>query len=158
MTAPVVERSDKCPGCLESTDHLSGWCAVCRRERYRQKHPPKPKSHPRYSVSRKKRSPDEQRQYYRETKMWSVYKLSPAGYAELLEKQAGRCAICLRKPKKNKVLAVDHDHSTGRVRGLLCGHCNIMLGMARDDPRTLRAAVDYLLEAVTALLDTGASV
>ncbi len=44
-------------------------------------------------------------------------------YQALLDKQNGRCAICRRLPAKNK-LAVDHDHDTGAVRGLLCPPCN----------------------------------
>ena len=41
-------------------------------------------------------------------------------------------------------LFVDHEHSTGVVRGLLCTNCNTMLGHAKDNPDTLRAGIDYL--------------
>jgi hypothetical protein len=63
--------------------------------------------------------------------------------------QRGACAACLRpetqkKSGKLRWLAVDHDHATGDVRGLLCSRCNTSLGYAQDDPVTLRALADYL--------------
>jgi len=50
------------------------------------------------------------------------------------------CAIC----GSNKKLVLDHCHNKGHVRGVLCSHCNSMLGFARDDENNLRAAIDYL--------------
>lgn len=71
------------------------------------------------------------------------YDLSPADLERLIEAHNNRCAIC-GKPPKTRILAVDHDHATGRIRGLLCGYCNGGLGMFRDDPALLRAAIAYL--------------
>lgn len=70
-------------------------------------------------------------------------------YNEMFERQGGVCAIC-KKPEtwlyrdKVRALAVDHDHETGRVRGLLCGNCNRAIGQMLDDPERLRRAADYL--------------
>jgi hypothetical protein len=55
------------------------------------------------------------------------YAMTSADYDRLFEEQRGVCAICGRPPKNN-LLAVDHDHITGRVRGLLCAPCNRHLG------------------------------
>lgn len=76
------------------------------------------------------------------------YRLTPEGYGELLEKQAGCCAICGRRAQDStgKILSVDHDHETGRVRGLLCSHCNRGLGHFLDSEHLLRAAAAYLTE------------
>lgn len=76
--------------------------------------------------------------------------LSLADYQVLSDAQSGLCAACGQpetKVHRNGTvlrLAVDHDHETGRVRGLLCSRCNYSLGYARDDPDTLRALIAYL--------------
>jgi hypothetical protein len=81
-----------------------------------------------------------------------TFGISPEDYDDLLKKQNGNCAICQKKEtKKNQFglcrLAVDHCHTTGQVRGLLCAHCNNGLGRFRDDPQLLVAAANYLLKA-----------
>ncbi len=58
-------------------------------------------------------------------------------------RQGGVCAICRIKPRRP--LELDHCHSTGKVRGLLCNPCNIGLGLYHDDPDRLLTAVAYLL-------------
>lgn len=82
-----------------------------------------------------------------ENLMWLLrrkYGLTPAQYEALSFAQGGICAICGGRPEAGKRLAVDHDHTTRSVRGLLCHQCNLMLGHAHDDPRVLKAAADYL--------------
>lgn len=70
------------------------------------------------------------------------YGISKESYQELLEKQQGVCAICFNSC--SKALAVDHDHKTGVIRGLLCNKCNRGLGYLQDDLTLLRRAIDYL--------------
>lgn len=66
-------------------------------------------------------------------------------YDEILEKQDNRCAICACQAcPSGRSFAVDHDHDTGEVRGLLCKDCNIGLGMFKDDKERLRSAALYL--------------
>lgn len=73
-----------------------------------------------------------------------VYGINAVEYARLLGLQGGRCAICRRRPGKRR-LAVDHNHSTGAVRGLLCESCNHdLLGGSRDTLAILKAAVGYM--------------
>jgi Recombination endonuclease VII len=67
-------------------------------------------------------------------------------YGKLLNQQAGVCAICRRKCVSGRRLAIDHDHTTKKVRGLLCMKCNRSLGGFDDDPQLLVRAIDYLLE------------
>lgn len=67
-------------------------------------------------------------------------------YNKMLSEQNGVCKICSCKAEdapKNK-LFVDHCHSTGKVRGLLCDHCNNLLGRAKDSIKTLENAIKYL--------------
>jgi|SRR5690348_16289428 len=65
-------------------------------------------------------------------------------FLALFASQGGVCAICGNGNDSGKQLAVDHDHATGRPRGLLCTRCNPMLGYARDDIAVLEAAIEYL--------------
>jgi hypothetical protein len=64
-------------------------------------------------------------------------------YDALLRQQEGRCAVCLREPGSRR-LAVDHDHDTGSVRGLLCFKCNRAVGCFNDDPSNCLRAAEYL--------------
>jgi hypothetical protein len=73
-----------------------------------------------------------------------VYGLTATEYHELLEYQDGRCYVCHRRPA-SKRLAVDHDHGTGAVRGLLCKACNRdILGHLGDSVEALHRAIEYL--------------
>ena len=91
----------------------------------------------------------EQRREYRKTyrgrkrelHLLQKYNLTLDGYAALVEKQQGKCAICRRELK---VLCVDHDHQTDRIRGLLCHGCNRAIGLLNDDPNLLDRIVEYL--------------
>jgi hypothetical protein len=71
------------------------------------------------------------------------YKITEAQYELLLAAHDGNCWICGRPPKKQR-LHVEHDHHTGRVRGLACWRCNRGLQTFSDDPGRLRRAADYL--------------
>lgn len=64
--------------------------------------------------------------------------------SETKARAAFRCAICFEAPRLGERLAVDHCHETGVVRGLLCRRCNTGIGLLRDDPMVLNAAVAYL--------------
>lgn len=77
------------------------------------------------------------------------YGISLEKYQEMLEQQGHVCAIC-KKPEqvvakgKIKALAVDHDHSTGEIRGLLCQACNKALGLLNDDISLFQESINYL--------------
>lgn len=75
-----------------------------------------------------------------------TYGITAEEYDKLYKAQGGKCAICRRATGKARRLAVDHDHKTGKVRGLLCKPCNRYgLGMfARDNPEILERAAAYL--------------
>ena len=65
-------------------------------------------------------------------------------YARMFKEQNGKCAICLNEPKQRR-LAVDHDHKTGKVRGLLCASCNVNLAaVERIHAHIRRRMVTYL--------------
>jgi hypothetical protein len=70
------------------------------------------------------------------------YDMSPDSYKQLLTQQNNKCAIC--KKLINKKSTIDHDHSTNRVRGVLCYNCNILLGAGKDSIEILENAIRYL--------------
>jgi len=75
--------------------------------------------------------------------------LSLIDYNKMLHAQKEVCAICNqpethKRNGKLKALAVDHDHKTGAIRGLLCSDCNTGIGKLKDDPEVLRSAIRYL--------------
>jgi len=75
------------------------------------------------------------------------YGLDVASYNLLMESQNGGCAICGGGPRgRCKYLSVDHDHSTGKVRGLLCSRCNSILSLLGDDIKApmLSKIIEYL--------------
>lgn len=75
-----------------------------------------------------------------------LYKISQQEYDVLFSLQKGCCILC-NTPLSSltkKSLSVDHNHKTGKVRGLLCTKCNSLLGFARDDIELLRRAIKYL--------------
>ena len=83
----------------------------------------------------------------KETRYNRQYGLKTGEYAEMLENQDYKCAICGKTEQdNNKRLAVDHCHETGKVRKLLCHHCNCALGMVNDSEDTLISMLSYLRE------------
>lgn len=72
------------------------------------------------------------------------YGMTIEDYDRMFAEQNGGCAICGGTPTRTEHLHVDHDHETGRIRGLLCDSCNLGLGKFRDDPDVLAKAAAYL--------------
>ena len=91
------------------------------------------------------------RDHARNTYLKRIFGISLDDYNFLFKKQKKRCAICKinqnklhRRDKRNNSLYVDHDHRTGKVRGLLCVDCNRGLGSFRDCIENLKNAIKYL--------------
>jgi hypothetical protein len=118
-------------------DSLSPWCKQCVAA-YNAGRPKRPKKH--YASS-----PRQQREY----QLRHMYGIAGGDYDAMLAAQGGKCAICQTDtPGRYNRFQVDHDHSTGRVRGLLCGNCNRGIGNLRDSPDLLRAASRYIAGVV----------
>jgi hypothetical protein len=80
----------------------------------------------------------------RARRLWKRYGITLKQYDRMLKRQGGKCAIC-RNPPKTMRLATDHDHTTKRVRGLLCMRCNYrLLGRGLESPFLHRQAAKYL--------------
>lgn len=85
----------------------------------------------------------------RDTYLKRNYGITLIEYNLLLKKQDYKCAICGSKDPKGfskENLSVDHNHKTGKVRGLLCQPCNMFLGLIKDDKNILSKTIKYLEE------------
>lgn len=74
----------------------------------------------------------------------SKYGMTIAEYDAMYAKQKGECAICKTSIEGKGNAKIDHDHRTGKTRGLLCNRCNRALGLLYDDCDVLRSAISYL--------------
>ena len=92
----------------------------------------------------RKSNPDQ----WRNRNLVSNYGISLIEYNQKLEDQKGVCAVCKTQEssKRNVKLSVDHNHSTGKIRGLLCSRCNRSLGLLRDDFNVVLTMAKYLQE------------
>jgi len=90
-----------------------------------------------------KNNPEKSKEYYLRYHRYRKYGIRQPEYDELLSKQKGVCAIC---KKSVPILAVDHNHETGAIRGLLCKNCNLALGFISDDINIAFSMIEYLKE------------
>jgi hypothetical protein len=110
-----------------------GWCIECKRitdKNYRDT--------PKFKAQVKKYNSRYSRQ--------RLYGITELEYARMFVAQDGVCATCKEVDPTGRALAVDHDHDTGKVRGLLCNMCNLALGKVKDNIALLEAMIAYLKE------------
>ena len=139
----------RCPACKrnrrESSFHknraapdgLQWHCIDCRRKI--DKRPAKRAQ----DLARWKTRYREQRHLFKDRDLRKTYGISLEQFDALWKTQNGKCAMCDFKFKRHEG-SVDHDHQTGKVRGILCRRCNLVLGFAKDDPVRLDNGAAYL--------------
>ena len=80
--------------------------------------------------------------------MFREYGITPEEYNQMYEQQNRECFICgsthSKRSSKERPLLIDHCHTTGKVRGLLCHPCNAAIGLLQDDPTRFDKAAQYL--------------
>ena len=117
---------------------------VNARSRQRRAENPGSKRTERQKEARRKR-PEIAKKYH-----WkATYGITPQQFDELYSRQGDVCAICRKIPP---VRAIDHDHASGAIRGVLCSPCNTGLGCFKDAPETLERAATYLRSHATGLV------
>jgi hypothetical protein len=116
----------RCGPCAE--EHRKAWLAATRdkrceaQRRWEEKNPEKVRDNSRRQALRRK------------------YGITEEDYRRMLASQGGVCAVCgLARPR----MVVDHDHRTGKVRGILCHNCNLIIGHSGDSSKVLAAAARY---------------
>lgn len=118
--------------------------SLARQKKYRTKHKDREKlRHKKYNTEHREKVRQQQRNWV----LLRKYGMTVDDYNKLQIKQQGKCAICGCSDYGKtgaKSFAVDHNHGTGKVRGLLCFRCNAALGNFEDNPELLRSALAYL--------------
>lgn len=86
-----------------------------------------------------------------ETLFLRRYGITLDDYAQMLKRQGGKCALCATDTPSGRWgrFVVDHCHTTGRVRGLLCNSCNVALGRLGDSPESIQRALAYVVGQAT---------
>lgn len=159
----IIEVSRVCRKCGESKpikdfyrhkDYPGGrktYCKKCENRmvtEWRRKHPEKSRKLANDSYHRRKHLPEMIAKLRR--KNLAIYGITIEHYEAMLESQNGVCAICEETEPgktplgKEKMLAVDHDHDTGEVRGLLCSRCNQAIGGMRESEKLIKRMLKYL--------------
>lgn len=124
------DRPKRIPDCHPEKKHAAfGMCKTCYSSWYQKKNPEKAEA---YRDANKDRM--------REYRLQRKYGIGLDEWNGMFQSQAGRCAVCQRPLP----LLVDHDHLTGRVRGLLCNDCNLALGFLNDSPERALSLAEYL--------------
>lgn len=107
-----------------------------------------------YSKRHKKQNPGYYRAYYAKNKhrhfgymIKSKYGITLDEYNAMFSAQGGCCLICRSPQKPGKRLYIDHNHTTGQVRGLLCQPCNSLVGFCFESVDVLSSAIEYLSRA-----------
>lgn len=162
----------RCPNCFNVHDEKFKYCKKCREwrsNRYGKKKCKdcgkqlklgysfhrcpkcrKGKENPKeYARTWRKEHPEQ----YQNATLQRRYGISYIIAQDLYKSQEGKCAICkndippIDDPKKNRyyLAHIDHNHTTNKVRGLLCPHCNYLLGNCKDSINILKSAIDYLI-------------
>lgn len=122
-TSQPTAQGAPCLNCRSTVKFArrKGTCVRCHKQ-WRRDHERRPK-------------------YYYSKKNNNAVKISPEARLEMSEAQGWSCLICNQVIER---LYLDHCHETGRIRGMLCLHCNSGLGSFRDDPVRLQRAIEYL--------------
>ena len=144
--------------CTAAKDGLNSWCKQCNSKACREYNQTKEGIATRRKYQRSEKGKQTQKRYAatvngrrsrRNNSFKSKYGFTLEQYEQMFIVQKGLCAICTKpETAKNRYglrfLAIDHNHSTGKIRSLLCDRCNRMLGFAKESPKILRAAIEYL--------------
>ena len=124
-------------------NNVQAYCKECTNKKNREHYSSDPRAIDKRR-RREKRRLEKDPMVKRRAELLRVYGITLEEWYDIYDEQNGVCAICDQECKTKKSLSVDHDHDTGRVRGLLCNRCNRGLGLFLDDPEILKKATRYL--------------
>lgn len=125
------------------------WCCKPCRKKYRQQTHVKTQISA-YNKAERKRNPELTKQRDRKYTLLRYWSMTPDEFEALLNKHNRQCGICKKAERSSdkKPLVIDHCHTTGQIRGILCDNCNRGIGLLRDSTEILDAAIAYLNQAL----------
>jgi hypothetical protein len=136
---------------VDTADGLFSWCKSCQRVYLRQRrHATRPEPDPLTSkiVHRVQLEKHEKRlQARKRSRLLHMYGITQQQHERMLEAQGYLCALCGCELTADAVPSVDHSHETDIIRGIVCRKCNLMIGLAEDDPKLLYLGIKYLHES-----------
>jgi hypothetical protein len=141
--------------CKKSKDGYGSWCKSCNNKRTKDKYwadleVMRSKDRKRHQNNKSVKNEKSRKYYcankdkYRNYHLKKCYGIKQVDYEMMLNYQQHKCAIC--NEQLGEKLFVDHNHSTGQVRGLLCSECNSALGYIKESRQILENMIDYLTD------------
>lgn len=118
------------------------------RKVYEKRHPDKIRAKAkRHYIKHKDKMNEKNREYWVKYGRYRFYGVEPEEFDTMYSEQEGKCRICsIDIPLRGRETHIDHDHVTGKIRGLLCRSCNLGLGFFKDNIELMEKAVEYLKE------------
>ena len=101
------------------------------------------------AIAWRKMNPEESKRSRRNSKLKIDFGITLEQYSTMLSDQGGVCKICRKPDTSGRNLAVDHNHTTGCIRGLLCISCNTAIGLVKENENVLKAMISYLQDYKT---------
>jgi Recombination endonuclease VII len=135
---------------VETPDGLFSWCKSCQRVYLRQRRHTTVEPDPLTNkiLQRVHLERHEKRlQARKRSRLLHMYGITPQQHDQMLEAQGYLCALCGCELTADAVPSVDHSHETDIIRGIVCRKCNLMIGLAEDDPKLLYLGIKYLRES-----------
>jgi len=153
----AIKALDEFYRCAGTRDGYRGDCKVCNLEAKHARYVANPAPAKARAKRWQQANPERVNAYYRTRRLepevkrreraghlMRKYGMTVDQYDAMLEGQGGGCFICGRPPREDISLHVDHDHSTGKFRGILCFCCNNALADFQEDPELLKKAASYV--------------
>jgi hypothetical protein len=126
----------------ETGDGFLSWCKACVR---RWQHNTSHKAEAGAMLQQYRRDRHEKAlQARRRQRILRTYGISPQQHDQMMEQQHYLCALCGAELTDDVVPSIDHSHETEIIRGIVCRKCNLMIGLAEDDPKILFMGAKYL--------------
>lgn len=141
--AKIFNGMRECTGCKEV---LPTYAFYAHSQRPGTTHSQCKKCENAATIKRTKANPERTSRYSRKSRIKTQYGLSWDDFQKIVSTQGGACPICKNQLdfNANRRVHIDHDHATGKVRGVLCNWCNSGLGRFKDNARWLDAAAQYI--------------